>query len=219
MVLLSWLAGEVASHRQKPPSQQPMEGGGRLDRHTVAKTTIFEWACSWNAARWQLYNRRTGGVRLWRGSDKRSSGEAVEFFFHCPLFIYIPQLRWSGGILTKRNTQIYIPALHRKSLWKANVEVTLTPLSVTHSVPTQTGPCDRFAVSYKRYFPINSNFVFSKSCVGCLNLQLTGYLIPWVNQQKWFSDCVVHPAARAKSNLAHTLPSRSQKRLFCAQEL
>lgn len=91
-VPLSWQAGEAASHRQSRPISSQWEGWREV-RHTVAKTTTFEWVCSWNAARWQLYNRLKGGVRLQRGSDKGSSREAVEFFFfHCPLFIYIPSV-------------------------------------------------------------------------------------------------------------------------------
>lgn len=95
-VLLSWLAGEAASHRQSRSLGSQWERRRvRVDRHIVAKTTTFEWVCSWNAARRQLYNRLRGGVRLGRGSDKGSNGER-DFFFHCPLFIYILQLQFVG---------------------------------------------------------------------------------------------------------------------------
>lgn len=106
-MLLSWLAGEAASHRQSCLSAA---NGGKdmVDRHTVSRTTTFEWVCSWNVARWWLYNRLKGGVKLWRGSDKGSKGEAAEFFFfHCALFIYICPLYWPVWILHKQNAQCF----------------------------------------------------------------------------------------------------------------
>lgn len=85
---LSWVAGEVASRTQSRPVVSQWEEG-KEDRHTVAKATTFEWVCSGNVARWWLYNRLKGGVWLWRGSDKASSGEAVEFFFSVALYLFI----------------------------------------------------------------------------------------------------------------------------------
>lgn len=101
---LSWLAGEVASHKQIRPVVGQWEEGME-HRHSVAKATTFEWVCSGNVARWLLYNRLKGGVWLLSGSDKGSSGEAVEFFFlHCTLFIYIPQLCRPVWVLSQLNT-------------------------------------------------------------------------------------------------------------------
>lgn len=68
---LSWLAGAVASHRQSYSLPRPMavqeSGAGSLK---VAKTTTFEWVCSWNAAR-QRYI--TEGERCGRGSRPGST--------------------------------------------------------------------------------------------------------------------------------------------------
>lgn len=193
--------------------------GVREDRHTVTKTTTFEWVCSWNAARQQLYNRLKGGVRLWRGSDKGSSGER-DFFFRWPLFIYIPQSRWPVEVLPNRNTQKCHLRSTESLCWRTmlkdfqgNVtnlfsfasvcDARLSPHRVTHVI-------GRLRAVYKRAVRKQQ---FSEE------LWFTGYLMPRVTQQKWFRDCLAHPAARAKSNLAHGLHSNSQLQLFCGLQL
>lgn len=181
-MLLCWLAGEAASHRQSCLSAANGRRG-MVARHTVSRTTTFEWVCSWNVARWWLYNRLKGGVKLWRGSDKGSKGEAVEFFFfHCALFIYICQLYWPVWMLHKQNAQCFRT---QRVFVKGHT-----------SQSPHTGLYDWLVASslYKLFIKICFSAL---SCVGWSKLQFTVYIISCVNQQKWFSDCILHPAAWA----------------------
>lgn len=132
------LTGRWGGESQRKPSTPQPIGGGKEDRHTVAKATTFEWVCSWNAARRQLYNRLKGGVRLWRGSDKGSSW----FFFHWPLFIYISQMCQPTGILPNQKHWNMSPTLHiqpllREILWFSGL------MSVT-SLLCFASTCDAF---------------------------------------------------------------------------
>lgn len=83
---LSWLAGAAASHRQRNTPRRPMAGresGAGSPR--VAKTTTFEWVCSWNAARQRLYNTERE-VR----AGERPGQHIQRGFFQWPLiYLYL----------------------------------------------------------------------------------------------------------------------------------
>lgn len=96
---LSWLAGAVASHRKSYSPKRPMagqeSGAGSLK---VAKTTTFEWVCSWNAARQRYITERE--VRA--GERGR---QHVERLFPVALNLFISSVfHLPSGILANRST-------------------------------------------------------------------------------------------------------------------
>lgn len=97
---LSWLAGAAATHRQTNFQRRPIAGQERgAGSPGVAKTTTFEWVCSWNAARQQLYNT---GREVREGEQ---AGRHVERLFPVALNLFISCVfHLPSGILPNRGT-------------------------------------------------------------------------------------------------------------------
>lgn len=99
-VQLSWVTGEAANPR--PICSLSGQWQRRRERkgcHTVAKTTTFEWVCSWNAARQRLHTRLKGG-----GSGGRAIKRGIERDLFSIAFYLLISLS-SIALTSSRNSQ------------------------------------------------------------------------------------------------------------------